>query len=208
MAESALSLGYSDLTAIVARSALGYSSTYASCTTEQKSDIDTSIKKGYADFLAAHDWNFLKKFATITTTAGYSTGTIALTNGDATVTLTTGTWPSWAAQGSLYYDGSEYEISSRTGDTEIELVSEFGGTTASGASYSLRRVAYDLPDDFGQPLSWFTFDTQYNRNPIKRINISDLIALRSGYTTTSIPVYAAIRPRCLYSWLFLCDSCS
>ena len=195
MAESGLSLGYSDIAALVARSALGYSSTSTAWTTEQTNDVNHAIKKGYSDFLSAHEWSFLRKFARITTTAGYSTGTIALTADDATVTLTTGTWPAWAAQGSLYYDSTEYEIASRTSDTEIELAAVWAGSTATGESYSIRRIAYDLPDDYGQPLSFFTYDTQHSRDPIQRINVNDLMALRSGSDTASIPRYAATRPK-------------
>lgn len=193
MAESGLSLGYSDFAAAVARSALGYSGTSTDWTAQQLSDVDNSVKKGYSDFLAAYDWNFLKKFATITTTAGYGTGTIALTDGDATVTLTDGTWPSWAAQGTLYYNGHEYAVSSRTSDSEIELISAWDDDDVSAGSYSLRRIAYDLPDDFGQPSSWFTYDTQHNRPPINRVEASNILALRSGNATTGYPCMAAIR---------------
>jgi hypothetical protein len=195
MAESGLSLAYSNLAKAVARTALGYSGTSTDWDTEETADITESISKGYSDFLSSHDWSFLKKFATITTTAGYSTGTITLADDDATVTLATGTWPSWAAQGSLYYDGKEYEVSSRTSDSEIELATDWSGGAVSGGSYELRRVAYDLPDDFGQPLTGFSFDTQYNKDPLKRVSDAGLVSMRSGYSTTSCPKYAAIRPK-------------
>ena len=195
MAESGLSLGYSDIFSAVSRSALGYSGTSTDLTTDETADVNDAIKKGYSDFLSAYDWNFLKKFSTISTTAPYDTGTIAVTNGGTTVTLTTGTWPVWAAQGTIYYDGDEYQVSSRTSDTEIELVAAWAETTITAGSYELRRIAYDLPDDFGQPLSWFTYNSQHNRRPIKRISAPDVLALRSGNTTTAYPVYAAIRPK-------------
>lgn len=195
MAESKLSLDYDDLSTMVARYGLGLSYTATDWSTQQEVDIQRSIDKGYADFLGAHDWNFLKKFTTVNTTAPYSTGTITLTDGDETVTLATGTWPSWAAQGTLYYNGYEYSVSSRTDNSDIELDVAWDDDTVSGASYELRRISYTLPDDFGQPNTWFTYSSSLNRDPLKRISASDLIAMRSGCTTTGYPEYAAIRTR-------------
>jgi len=195
MAESSLSLTYAEMASIVARTGLGIRGSSTDWTTQETTDINRVVDKGYSDFLNAHDWRFLKKFATINTTAPYSTGTIVLTDGDATVTLTDGVFPSWAAQGSLYYNGHEYSIASRTSDTEIELSAAYGDDTVSGVSYELRRIAYDLPDDYGQPDSWFTYDASNNRNPLKRIASNDFLALRSGCTTTGYPEFAAIRSK-------------
>jgi len=195
MAESPLSLTYDDISTVVARSGLGLSYTAANWSTQQKADINRAIDKGYSDFLRAHDWRFLKKFTTITTTDPYTTGTITLTDTDATVTLAVGTWPSWAAQGSLYYNGREYSIASRTDDNNIELDAAWADDTVIGASYALRRVAYDLPDDFGQPNSWFTYDASTSRRPINRVAAGDLLAKRSGNTTTGYPFEAAIRTK-------------
>jgi len=193
MGESSLSLAYADIAAMVARSGLGLSYTSTDWSTQETADIDRAVDKGYSDFLRSHDWRFLKKFATITTTTPYSTGTITLTEDDATVTLATGTWPAWAAQGSLYYNGREYSISARTDNANIELNADWGDDTVAGASYELRRTAYDLPDDFGQPDSWFTYDASVGRSPVKRVGANDIRAGRS--TTTGYPAVAAIRAK-------------
>ena len=195
MAESSLSLAYDDLAAMVARSGLGLPYASNEWTAQEVVDINRVVDKGYSDFLRAHEWRFLKKFTTITTTAPYSTGTLTLTDGDATVTLVGGVFPSWAAQGSLYYNGHEYGISSRTDDTNIELSVAWGDDTVSGVSYELRRIAYDLPDDFGQPDSWFTYEASNARNPLKRIAATDMLALRLGWNTTGYPSVAAIRAK-------------
>jgi len=195
MAESSLSIAYADLSVMVARYGLDLSYSADDWSEQETADIDRAIDKGYSDFLAAHDWRFLKKFATITTTAPYSTGTITLTEDDATVTLADGTWPTWAAQGTLYYNGYEYSVSSRTDGSDIELDADWTDDTVSEASYELRRVAYDLPDDFGQPDSWFTYSSTYNRSPLNRISAADFLAKRSGNTTTGYPDTAAIRAK-------------
>jgi len=195
MAESGLSLVWADITSIVARTGLHLDDTYDNLSTQEKRDVQRSIDKGYSDFLRAHDWRFLKKFTTITTTAPYSTGTITLTEDDATVVLTDGVFPSWAAQGSLYYNGKEYAVSSRTDDTNIELANAWSDDTAEDVDYELRRVCYDLPDDFGQPDSWFTYDASTSRNPIKRVAATDFLAMRTGCATTGYPSAAAIRAK-------------
>jgi len=195
MSESALSLGYADIAAVVARTGLRYSHTSTDWTTQEQSDINEAIDKGYSDFLRENDWNFLKEVATITTSAPYSTGTIALVNGDATVTLTDGTFPSWAASGTLYYNGTEYPVSSRTDDTNIELASAWSEDSASGVTYSLRRIYYDLPDNFGQPISFFTYSDEYTRLPLKRISEANFRAARNSVVSTDRPRVAAMRPK-------------
>lgn len=84
--------------------------------------------------------------------APYSTGTITLTNGDATVTLAGGTFPSWAAQGKFFVSGQILDVESRTNGTSVELDGAWNGDTTS-ATYVLFQDEYDLPDDlfeFGQ----------------------------------------------------------
>lgn len=194
MAESALSKTYAEIGPVVARSGLGYDYTLANLSTQQTADVNDAIDKGYTDFLKQKDWTFLRKFTTIQTSAPYSTGTITITNGDATVVLAGGTWPTWAAQGTIYYNGSEYDVSTRTDGNNVELLQQFQGTTASGASYEIRRVWYTLPDDFGQPRSWFTHSTdQWTKKPLTRIAEGDFRALRTGYDTTSYPRHGCIR---------------
>jgi len=174
---------------------LGYTRDDSNHTTEMVARIQKAMDKGYADFIGEHDWTFLRKYATIVTTAPYSTGTIAVTNDDATVTLSDGTWPSWAAQGSLYYDGVEYDVSSRTDDTHIELLDNFTGTTASGETYELRRLYYDLPDDFASVCQWFTFSSEHTRGRLSQTSYSRIQLHRAGNVSTTYPEEFAVLPK-------------
>ncbi len=68
----------------------------------------------------------------------YSTGTVALTGGDATVTLSGGTWPMWVdADSTLTITSVAYAVATRNSDTVITLTTPWGGATASGLSYTL-----------------------------------------------------------------------
>jgi len=195
MSESALSLGYADIAAVVGRTALRYSHTSTDWDAGQLSDINEAIDKGYSDFLSENRWSFLSQTATITTTAPYSTGTLAFVDGDATVTLTDGVFPSWAASGTIYYEGTEYEVDSRTDDTNIELVTAWNTDSVSGVSYGLRRIYYDLPDNFGNPTSFFTYSSDYNRYPIKRISEPMFRSYRNTNYSTGEPSCAALKPK-------------
>ena len=99
-------------------------------------------------------WSWYDRDQIIQTVAPYTTGTIAYDHTGGTyermVTLTTGTWPSWADRGRLVISSVPYDIERRVSDTVITLSENInpGSDVASGTSYSLRRNSYDLPDDF------------------------------------------------------------
>lgn len=97
-----------------------------------------------------HEWKCFTRRAVINVVAAYSTGTVAYTHSSRTLTLTDGTWPSWAAFGEVKIGNVVYQIESRTSDSAIVLEpnSNPGANVASGTSYSLFRSRYPLPVDF------------------------------------------------------------
>jgi len=115
---------------------------------------DTLIAAAVNDALAMiareRQWAWYQTHGVLTLQAAYSTGTITLTAGDATVTLATGTWPSWAASGKILYDGKWLRVATRTSDTDIELQAAWPETTVSVAAYVLYRDEYSLPADCGR----------------------------------------------------------
>lgn len=86
-----------------------------------------------------------------TTSAAYSTGTVAVTNGSTTVTLTGGTWPSDVASGSYHFALSVsdpwYVVNTRSSDTVIVLVDNYEGTTDSSTTYAVYKSHYSLASD-------------------------------------------------------------
>lgn len=93
------------------------------------------------------DWPYMHRFGVIDFNAAYTTGTIAITSGTATVTLTGGTWPTWAASGDIYLNGQSYRVSTRTSATVLTLAETFNGDDVSGSSYTLAQHRYALPSD-------------------------------------------------------------
>jgi hypothetical protein len=101
-----------------------------------------------------HTWSFLMPVTTLTTSAPYTTGTVAITLG--VVTLTAGTFPTWAADGELIVDGVTYTVNTRDSGTQVTL-NDLTVTGISGETYQLVRPRITLPDDFGSLLSAMTW---------------------------------------------------
>lgn len=99
------------------------------------------------------DWNDLLRFFNFATSAEYETGTITYdhTGGanERLVTLASGTWPSWAASGTVLIDDVPYHVEQRLSDTTLTLQtwSNPGEDVASGTSYKIYREHYPLPAD-------------------------------------------------------------
>ena len=113
-----------------------------------------SILAAYRSLPAVYNWSYYYKRGRVTSVAAYSTGTIEYDHTGGTyerqATLTSGTWPSWAARGILRISDVDYEVQDRKSDTVITLSvnSNPGADVASSTTYTLSRDAYPLPIDF------------------------------------------------------------
>lgn len=133
-----------------------------------KADIE--IKQSVNDALdmvsKSQTWPWYLTAGKLTTRQFYNTGTIDLTEGSATVNLSGGVYPSWAASGELLVNNQWYPVVTRNGNTQITLASAYGKATQTGVSYVVYQDAYEMPTDcmkFGRLLygtSW-----QYGGNP-------------------------------------------
>lgn len=91
-------------------------------------------------------WDYYHTRGAIQTRTLYDTGTLSLTNGSTTATLSGGTWPSWAASGEIFVDGTWVVVETRTDGTTLVLADPWGNDDFSG-SYSLVQFRYALPSD-------------------------------------------------------------
>ena len=109
------------------------------------------------------DWSAFKRHYRIALDGVYNTGTIAYDSSTYTVTLTGGTWPSWAAQGELYAGSVISDVDTRVSDTVLTLKSPRVPTADidAGSSYTLGRSWYILPPEFAgawtpsEKTAWF-----------------------------------------------------
>lgn len=111
-------------------------------TSDQVCDITDCIRDGLQRVYSAHDWSFFRPIVDVATTAPYSTGTITIASG--VVTLSGGTFPTWAADGVLMVNNSYYSASTRDSDTQITLDAT-AVTIAGASSYQLARP--EIPMD-------------------------------------------------------------
>lgn len=92
-------------------------------------------------------WDYYHTRGAIQIRSNYDTGTVAITNGSTTLTLSGGTWPSWAASGEIYIDGTWVVVETRTSNSQVELVDPWGNDDVTAASYNLFQFRYALPTD-------------------------------------------------------------
>ena len=171
------------------------------------------MNRGYRRFLnpppiningrqIAHRWSFLHPVTTLTTSAPYSTGTIAYDHSgganELQITLTTGTWPSWAADGSITILSTTYAVATRTSDSIILLSTgdNPGADISSGTSFELGRQDMDLDDDFGGIEGTITYQGQAGKPPINIIGANKILELRNRQSVPiRSPYVAAVRIR-------------
>jgi len=200
MSESTLSVDYTSLRQVVAQF-LGLGLDSSNWTDEEGDQIDIIIAAGLRQFYfppkirddeEPHEFSFLKPTTTITTIATYSTGTVEVSSG--TCTLSDGTWPSWAAtHGILTIDSTEYSITSRDGDSTLTVV---GDDVTAGEDYTLQHNGnYDMDDDFGGVEGPLHHSSANNYREVKVVGEGAIRDIRTGTTTRSKPLFAAVRPK-------------
>jgi len=123
---------------------------------DQQDDIDDCLQDGLRRVYSAHDWSFLRPVVDIKTTAPYATGTVTIASG--VVTLTGGTFPSWADSGTLKVSSNYYSVASRDSNTQLTL-DDTSATVATASSYQLARpeITLDATVDSIAPDAVLTF---------------------------------------------------
>lgn len=151
----------------------------------------------YRDLARCHSWSYYYRQRLLQTVADVSDGTIEFdfTGGSSErlITLTSSTFPSWAAYGRIIIDDVHYEVESNPSSTTLTLTetSNPGSDVASGTTYTLYRNSYPLPVNFRQMVNlWNTSDL----HPIFWIDPqSQHDALQVFYSTPDTPVHATNR---------------
>lgn len=116
--------------------------------------VRQAINEALREIAGWFNWSYLYSSSQITTEAPYSTGTIAFdyTGGtyERMLTLSSGTWPTWAAHGVFVYNSIAYRVAERISSTVITLESDSTPTAdiTAGASYVIYRQHYPLPTGF------------------------------------------------------------
>ena len=206
LTSNALSVTYDELRREVGRF-LGYGrdpSDWAGGSDEEV-DVDDFLRSGVRRVLTppplpgekyGYEWSFLKPTTSLSTTIPYTTGTIAIAGG--VVTLTSGTFPAWATQGSIVTSTGTYAVATRDEDTQVTLV-DTSVTLDSGASYSLGRTAYNLPTDFSDIDGSLVYVSGQSilRAKVERTSEHQILTDLASWVTASYPRRYAIRPKAI-----------
>lgn len=120
----------------------------------EQSDYRDAIQHAFRDLVQGREWRYLFAEYRLALDAPYTTGTIAYdyTGGtyERMVTLTSGTWPTWAALGRITIAGITYDVEDRKSSTVITLTANNcpAADIAASTAYALYHNVYSLPIDF------------------------------------------------------------
>jgi len=142
----------------------------------------------------SYTWSWMRPAATIETVAPYSTGTVTVVSG--VVTLSGGTFPSWAADGELTVSGGTYAVDTRDDNTQVTL-EDTSVDVDAGTTYTLSRPTYELPSTFGGSFDGnlhYKPGTNVLWPPVKIVSDQQIRRRRQDDTTADRPLYASVRP--------------
>lgn len=116
--------------------------------------VRRAAQQAVRELQAYHPWSYYRYLGRVATVAQYLTGTVAYdhTGGayERVLTLSGGTWPTWAGYGVVVIADVAYPAEERKSATELTLKEEAnpGADLSAGTGYVLARDTYPLPDDF------------------------------------------------------------
>jgi hypothetical protein len=155
-----------------------------------------AVLKAYRDLPYRHDWSYYYRQRLLQTVASYSTGTCVYDHSggasERLITLTSGTFPSWAAFGRIIIDSVHYEVDTYESSTTLTLREDSNpGSDLSSSSYELYRSAYPLPSDFRRLCR--LWDVEQQRGVAMVDQHEQHTALQIFYDTPDTPWQATIR---------------
>ena len=199
-----LVIDYDQLTAEIG-DFLGYGRSGWSVSGIEETRILSCLKSGLRQVYYPHEfkegvthvWSWLRPEATVLTTPQFNDGTVEIVAG--VVTLTGGTWPSWAAEGEISISSQVYTVNTRDSDTQVTL-DDTSVAVAAGTSYELGRPTYDLDAGFSGN---FDGDLHYKTGdntlwpPLLHISPEQMRKKKQHYNDVDRPLFYAIRPKAL-----------
>ncbi len=178
-------LTYADLV----RFGLEYLGAYDRATAEALRFTKLAIESVLRETLAEHDWAFLQNDATIVTKAPYYTGTITYVASTRTMTLSGGTWPTWAANGVVLIGDRWYDVESRTSNSVIVMKDGPPADISAPSAFGIYQDIYDLPSDFSVLQNIVRLDTW---QPLEMKSPQALFELRQTWRSAATPDSFAI----------------
>jgi hypothetical protein len=161
----------------------------------------TAVQTAWEKLPAMHDWNWFTKRLRIWIAASYSTGTVSYSSSTGIMTLSGGTWPTWAAGCTVRISDISYPVSERLGGTTVLIDSNVAPSAdLSAQSYTLHNDSHSIPTDFLAVGSDMILDRHYKvdyvspgqmEDEVEESGIPDRFCIEPG--TGTVPVLR-VRP--------------
>ena len=118
-------------------------------TGEARRDARRAAANGLRQLATAGNWFYYYQRGRLLTNGQYTTGTVAYTQSNYSVTLTGGSFPSWALYGCIQIQNIVYQVAGNPDPQTLVLAacSNPGADLAAGQSFTLYRDTYPLPAD-------------------------------------------------------------
>lgn len=143
----------------------------------------------YSEFIPLRNWSFTRKGGLLSTTAEYTTGTVAVTNASTTITGTGTTFTS-AMVGRRFKvdsDSRSYKITGFTSTTVLTIESGYEGDTASGKTYHICKDTYNLSKWVSSPSRIYSFNNPEQGNRLTFLSLSDKQSFAPGVSDIGTP---------------------
>ena len=177
-----------------------------------------AVNLGLQDMHLGTEYQFYwaEREATLLTVPPYTTGTVALTQGSATVTGTDTLWntANWTGNANVVagmkikFPGSQtvYEVSAVASDTSLTLTAIYDGADVTGATYSAFGDTYSMASDYLRPVDMQFFDANREIRLVDRRQLRRAMPQRyiTGYPEWATQVElgpsgsTALRPRLVF----------
>lgn len=118
----------------------------------------------------------------------YSTGTVTVTNGSATITGAGTLWINAAVPGDIFRipGGPDYEVAAVTGDGAITLTANYAGTTQAGIAYQILKVS-DLRHRTSTAVAQMqALLAKYGEVPVTASGTANALVLTTGTGLTAL----------------------
>jgi len=144
----------------------------------------------YESLIAAHEWPHLRRYGRVAVYAPYTTGTVTFDADAGTLTLSDGTWPTWAATGVVSVSGVEAGVKARTSGTVLQISDETPWPDDfEDQSYSISPLYYQLPDDFERTMGPVSETWGYGA---VNVTLDEILRHRRMNMTTGTPCFFAV----------------
>lgn len=151
--------------------------------------VQNWVRDSFRDIIRHRLWSWAVRESDFAFPDVYTTGTVSVTNDDATVTGSGTTFTSAMVGRQIKIDNQIKTITSFTSTTSIEMESVWPEDSKSGASYSILLAYVTAPADFKGFLS--VVDPGNNWRINTHLDIRDLDVWDAGRTSTGNPVAVA-----------------